>query len=179
MQNAVRSLESKWQELLLQRSHLAYFFFFEPSVHHLILSTTITMITLPKPGVVLCIKKNILAYRTRICRYLSDLSQILSNLHYQIHQIYLHDYLLDGPRSDGITGHACRLRMENIGGEADRAVDKRLCPWWYPQVGNEVNVFAALGDVGDVGVFSGHDGVPRIDDGSAGERYLSSCAFFA
>ena len=73
----------------------------------------ITMITLPKPGVVLCIKKNILAYRTRICRYLSD----LSNLHYQIHQIYLHDYLLDGPRSDGITGHACRLRMENIGGK--------------------------------------------------------------
>lgn len=39
-------------------------------------------------------------------------------------------------------------------------------------MGNEVNVFAALGDVGDVGVFSGHDGVPRIDDGSAGERYL-------
>lgn len=94
-------------------------FFSEPSVHHLILSTTITMITLlkRKPGVVLCIKKNILAYIPyRICRYLSDLSQILSNLHYQIHQIYLHDYLLDGPRSDGITGHACRLRMENIGG---------------------------------------------------------------
>ena len=64
-------------------------------------------------------------------------------------------------------------------GEADRAVDKRLCPWWYPQAGNEVNVFAALGDVGDVGVFSGHPVVPRIDDGSAGERYLSSCAFFA
>ena len=57
-------------------------------------------------------------------------------------------------------------------GEADRAVEKRLCPWWYPQVGNEVNVFAALGDVGDVGVFSGHPVVPRIDDGSAGERYL-------
>lgn len=118
MPNAVRSLESKWQELLLQRSHLAYLFFrafcSSPNSFH---NDHDDHLAEKKTRCGALHKKNILAYIPyRICRYLSDLSQILSNLHYQIHQIYLHDYLLDGPRSDGITGHACRLRMENIGG---------------------------------------------------------------